>query len=169
MPHSQVDMSRGACQSAPRQPRARASARGSIPRVRQRALGIVVLLALALGAPGSAARCLRYEPARVTLVGVLSFRTVPGPPNYTSVARGDYPETVAILTLDEPACVSGDPQSRLNWRGHARVTEVQLVLSEARARRFLGKRVRATGTLFGARTGHHRTDVLLDVKALRAG
>jgi hypothetical protein len=104
----------------------------------------------------------------VSLVGQLTSRTLPGPPNYTSLARGDLPETILVLILDAPICVSADPTSQRNAKSHSGIVEVQLSIPTSKARALVGKRVRATGSLFGAQTGHHRTAVLLQVTALRA-
>ena len=123
---------------------------------------------LGLGIADSGARCLRYEPAQVTLVGTLTSRILPGPPNYQSVGRGDYPETVFILKLDEPICVSGDPLSRSNSKSHSRITEVQLATRALDLRRFLRQQVRASGRLFNAHMRQHRTPVVLSVVSLRA-
>ncbi len=141
------------------------------PIVRRRVLrSFVIAIAsfwgLGLGITDSAARCLPYEPDQVTLVGTLTSRIFPGPPNYHSIAQGDRPETIFMLTLDEPICVSGDPSSRLNSKSHSRVTEVQLVTRGLAPRRFLNKRVRASGSFFSARKGHYRTPIVLTVVGL---
>jgi hypothetical protein len=136
--------------------------------VRLLIIAIAPFLGLGLGVGDAAARCLSYEPAQVTLVGILTSRTLPGPPNYQSIAQGDYPETVFVLKLNEPICVSGDPSSRLNRKSHSRVTEVQLLTRDVDPRRFLNKQVRASGSFFSAHTGHHRTPVVLTVAKLRA-
>jgi hypothetical protein len=124
-------------------------------------------LFVSLSPLGAHARCLQYEPTTVALVGELRSATFPGPPNYRSIARGDYPESVFILTLDRAICVSGDPSSSLNSESHSKLTEVQLVVARDKVRSALGKRIRASGTLFGAHNGHHRTPVLLQVSAIR--
>lgn len=127
--------------------------------------------AIALTLAGNGARvaiCLSYEPVQVSLEGELTSRLVPGPPDYHSIARGDQPETVVILVLDAPVCVRGDPASRSNARSHARVSKVQLVVTGRSWRRSLGKRVKATGSLFEASSGRHRTPVVLTVRGLRA-
>ena len=130
------------------------------------------LVGLAIGfglASGDAeARCLRYEPAQVTLLGTLTSRTVPGPPNYTSIARGDFPETIVVLVLEEPICVTGNTSSSQNSKSHSNIEEVQFVLKGNAHRLLIDKKVRATGTLSSAQSGHHRTPVLLTVKGLRA-
>jgi hypothetical protein len=127
-----------------------------------------VILFLSLFPIGAAARCLSYEPTTVNLVGQLRSATFPGPPNYVSIAKGDYPESVFILTLDQAICVSGDPASSLNSESHSGLTEIQLVVSRDKVRSLLGKRIRASGTLAGAHTGHHRTPVLLQVSSIRS-
>ena len=56
------------------------------------------------------------------------------------------------------------------------VDEVELVArnacardpGDAQARYLVGKRVRASGTLFGAHSGHHRTPIVLQVRSIRA-
>lgn len=130
------------------------------------ALALALLSTLA---PLSAtARCLAQEPSVVSLDGVLRSSLLPGPPDYASIARGDYPESVLILTLDRPICVSGDPSSSRNSQSHAGLLEVQLVVAREEALPLVGKRVRASGTLFGAHTKHHRTPVVLQVRSIRA-
>ncbi len=131
-------------------------------------VGLLVLLAVFAPLP-SAARCLGYEPAIVTLKGELSVKVVPGPPGYTSMVRGDMPETIVILKLEEPICVLSDANSYFNIRSHPKVPEVQLEMPEVEAKRLEGKKVRATGSLFGAHTGHHRTPVVLRVAGVRPG
>ena len=129
---------------------------------------LVLALLLVLAPLSANARCLAYEPSVVSLDGELRSSLFPGPPNYTSIARGDYPESVLILTLDRAVCVSGDPSSSRNSQSHYDLLEVQLVLSKDQARSLIGKRVRASGTLFGAHTGHHRTPIVLQVRSIRA-
>ncbi len=130
---------------------------------------ISAILAVVAGAALAGGRCLSYEPAQVTLEGELTSRTVAGPPDYRSIARGDQPETVVILVLDAPICVRGDPSSRSNARTHTQITEVQLVVEGSRWRLLRGKRVKATGSLFAGNSRHHRTPVVLTVRGVRAG
>ncbi len=131
-----------------------------------RFVGFALLVALLL--PGAAsARCLGYEPAVVTLKGSLSTKVVPGPPGYLSAAKGDMPETIVMLALDKDICVLSDGKSYYNVRSHAKVKEVQLEVPVAEAKKLVGKRIRATGSLFGAHTGHHRTPVVLRVAGMR--
>lgn len=111
---------------------------------------------------------LSYESATVTLTGVIVSRTYPGPPNYESIKDGDEPETYWLLALSYPICVNEKPSAF--YEAAKNVRRVQLVFSSEKAyktyRPLLGKRVTATGTLYGAHTGHHKTPVLLTVDSL---
>jgi hypothetical protein len=130
-------------------------------------LGLVVLVLGALASPASA-RCLAHEPSVVTLAGVLESRRVPGPPGYRNIARGDYPETILVLKLDDPVCVSADPSSSRNAKSHSSITEVQLAYPLEKAGLLVGKHVRATGSLVDAQSGADRTPVVLKVVGVRA-
>lgn len=121
--------------------------------------------------PSGNAGCVQYEPEPVVLRGVIRRTTFPGPPNYESVADGDAPETYWVLHLEQPICVnaSADPFNE----ARSDVRQLQLVLSSTddgyqRYRALLGGKVQARGTLFGAHTGHHHTDVLLSVRDLES-
>jgi hypothetical protein len=129
------------------------------------ALVLVVLLAAPAPAPAPAhADCLTYA-GPVELAGVLARRTFAGPPNYESVARGDRPETMWLLRLDQPACVAADARDATGFNvAVASVREIQLVVTPEQYQRYrdrVGRRVALSGTLFGAETGHHHTPVLL--------
>ena len=120
---------------------------------------------LALIAQPARPGCLRYEPAEVELVGVMTRETFPGRPNYESVEAGDEPETHWILALEKPVCVDGTKgdDTDVSERG---VQRLQLVLSQdqyAACGFLLGRKVRVSGTLFHAITGHHHTSVLMTV------
>ena len=111
---------------------------------------------------------LSYEPAVVKLTGVIISKTYPGPPNYESIKDGDEPETYWLLALSHPICVNEKPSAF--YEAAKNVRRVQLVFSSEKTyttyRRLLGKRAMATGTLYGAHTGHHKTPVLLTVSTL---
>src|SRR5947207_13773713 len=52
--------------------------------------------------------CYHYRPSPVSLTGRLLRRTLPGPPNYQSIARGDRPQVVDLLILETPICTIPD-------------------------------------------------------------
>jgi hypothetical protein len=125
------------------------------------------VLALLLIPTPSLARCLYYSPSVVVLVGDVSTKEVPGPPGYHSLRQGDLPETIFLLRLDEPICVYGNPDSSRNTRTHRNITEVQLIIPETRVAAKVGERIRITGQLTTAHSGHHRTPVVLYVETMR--
>jgi hypothetical protein len=115
-----------------------------------------------------ASGCLDYgygngQPIQ-TLKGVIEKETFPGPPNYESVEKGDKPETYWIFNLDVPICTSGADQ-----RGPSEnnVRKLQLLFAQVDMykayRSQLAKPVTVTGSLEHAFSGHHHTDVMLQV------
>jgi hypothetical protein len=115
----------------------------------------------------AAAECLPYEPDEVTLVGIVKYRTFAGPPNYRSLASGDRPERAAILELESPICV----RHRKEGESAANIARddirlVELVLLPSISRPSPDSRIAVTGTLSGAHAVHHRTPVLLYVRAI---
>ena len=138
------------------------------PRVYSKIFTLLILLC-ATAAVASAQSCLSYEPAEVRLSGTISKQVVPGPPNYESVRKGDKPETIWILTLDKPVCVTGNTDD-VN-EPEQNVTDLQLVLQPnhfAQLNKMTGRKVEVVslGKLFHGHTAHHRTKVLLDVKEI---
>jgi hypothetical protein len=126
-------------------------------------------------APTPVGDCLQYGSDTVVLRGVIERATFPGPPNYESIATGDAKEIHWLLNLEWPFCVeaSFDLSGNVSEAAHAKVRKVQLVLGGdddpfEKYRKLVGRRVQATGELFGAHTAHHRTDVLLQVSELKA-
>jgi len=125
------------------------------------------MVALFVLAPSVAnARCLQFEPTVVFLRGEFVAKMLPGAPNYTSVAKGDLPEQVLFLLLDEPICVTGNAESTFNSRSRAGITEIQLHVPLGQSLELLGERIRVFGSLFGANMQNHRTKVLMDVDGL---
>ena len=109
---------------------------------------------------------LDYWPAVVELKGELSVETFFGPPNFGEDPETDTKERHWILTLDKPINVRGrkDPDPGLA-PSVENVDKLQLVLSKT-ATELVGKKVKIKGTLFHAHTGHHHTDVLLEVETI---
>ena len=125
-----------------------------------------VVTALAFGAPASAGTgCLAYG-GRVQIEGTLERKTFPGPPQFESVAAGDAPETVWLLRLDSPACVTADRNDSSGVNGAARgVKAIQLLLKPDQYRvysRWIGGHAVLKGRLLGRMTAHHHTPVLLE-------
>lgn len=118
-------------------------------------------------ADASAQNCLAYETDGVRLTGTISKKTFPGPPNYESIRRGDEPETYWILHLARPICTTASADDDAE-RG---VTDIQLILTPkqyALYKKFIGRKARltVTGKLLHAITGHHHTQVLMEVTGM---
>lgn len=127
---------------------------------------LVLLLLHSFAASAQREECLSYDPEVVQLIGTISKKTFPGPPNYESVRKGDKPETYWVLHLPDTVCTqpSGDND------GETAVTDLQLILTRkqyALYRKFLGRRVNVSGKLSRAITGHHYTPVLMEVTGIR--
>jgi hypothetical protein len=109
-----------------------------------------LIAALLASGPGVAkSACLSYEPTEVTLIGVVNFKTFAGPPNYERVASGDRVERVAVLELKEPICGRGKSPDLINEPRDGIMTVQLVIISRSPV------------------TGHHRTPVLLQVRAVK--
>jgi hypothetical protein len=70
--------------------------------------------------------------------------------------------------LVAPICVEADEMND----AESKVTDVQMVLAAGQAdykryKAMLGQKVKVTGKLFHAHTGHHHTPVLIDVSEIK--
>jgi hypothetical protein len=109
--------------------------------------------------PGTVA----YGPA--TLVGKLTEETFFGPPGFGADKEHDKKEPVLVLQLAQPIDVVRPPEggSELDVDRMA-VTKVSLTDPKDAGvdlRKLVGLRITVKGTLFGAHTAHHHTDVLM--------
>lgn len=123
-----------------------------------------------LAGPGVADSCYHYRPAPVSLTGRLIQRTLPGPPNYQSIKRGDRPQVVDLLILDAPICTIPDYKDSPNTDAFQGQDTVQVRRAEAtwrEVRRLTGRRVMVSGTLAEWALGPDRTPVVIDPTAVR--
>jgi hypothetical protein len=132
-----------------------------------------VLILLTGGAParpGVADSCHHYRPASVSLTGRLFQRTLPGPPNYQSIARGDRPQVVDLLILEAPICTIADYKDSPNTDAFQGQDTIQVRKTESTwrdVRRLTGSRVVVTGTLSEWALGPDRTPVVIDPTEVR--
>ncbi len=120
--------------------------------------------------PGVADSCYHYRPAPVSLTGRLIQRTLPGPPNYQSIARGDRPQVVDLLILDTPICTLADYKDSPNTDAFQGQDTIQVRRAEStwrEVRRLSGRRVVVTGTLAEWALGPDRTPVVIDPSEVR--
>jgi Domain of unknown function (DUF4431) len=114
-------------------------------------------------------QCFNYGPESVALEGQLYRKSFAGPPNYEDITKGDEEEIYWLIKTTKPFCVNGTKQlyeSKLENQ-----SEVQLVISSKlnfyRTKlNLLNQSVIVKGSLFPQMTGHHKTEVLIDVEAL---
>ena len=128
---------------------------------------MLVLLVVLLAAGDT---CHHYAPAPAALTGRLIRRTLPGPPNYQSIARGDRPEAVDLLILDAPICTIADYNGP-NTDSFKGQDTVQVRRAEATWRdvaRLTGRHVTVTGTLAEWALGKDHTPVLIDPASVQA-
>ena len=121
------------------------------------------LAVFVLTATPALSACLKFEPAKVTLTGVIHKRVDFGPPGYGENPKHDSKETHLYLHLDKDACVDADPTDDINDEAVDKTSLVQMVyfVGQPFNRAWLDKRVSVTGTLFHAHTGHHLTPALI--------
>jgi|SRR5882672_4463542 len=135
--------------------------------------GVIVACSLGLCATGAlqsaaAPARLHYEPVLVQLSGTVVIESQFGPPNYGENPATDMQVKIAVLELDRPVSVVGDPKDEFNQESVDNIQRMQLVdLKGGRFSPYAGKHVRVSGTLFHAITGHHYTDVLLTVRTIQ--
>lgn len=129
--------------------------------------------------------CKPYSPEMVTLNGHMESKTFAGPPNYTDVAKGDTPEVTWVLYLKAPLCTNGTRVSNEYWQPSSKewksvvdeygavdgVVAVQLLFPVGKAaedfKHLLNSDVAVDGRLFPALTGHHHTQVMLQVSDIK--
>lgn len=130
---------------------------------------LFVLCAFAGGASAAEQSDCLKDGDTVSLVGKVWRETFPGRPNYESIENGDEPETVWVLTLDQPRCVLGVSLESGKTYEIGSITRFQLVLTPEqykKHRSLLEHRARVKGQLFQAMTGHHHTKALIEAKEL---
>lgn len=115
-------------------------------------------------------RCLNYEPQKVQLEGQLYEKSFPGPPNYKDIKEGDKEEVYWLIKTTQNFCVNDTVD---NWAGKLiNQSEVQLILLSSvfdfytTKKSLLGQKVIVKGALLPQMSGHHRTQVLINVESL---
>ena len=93
----------------------------------------------------------------VELSGYMVEGVFPGPPEFSSVSKGDETYTAQFLYLSQPICVVADPA--LDVPAAASVDMVQLACPDTAIPS--GEEVTVIGTLFAPHSGYHRAHVLI--------
>jgi hypothetical protein len=111
-----------------------------------------------------------YGPKVVSLHGKMLRVVKYGPPNYGKNPESDAKYDIPIILLNAPIMVDEDPVDPRNKVALMNVSFVQLILHSMPSEywRYANQDIVVTGTLFRAETGHHYTDVVMDVETIRA-
>lgn len=132
---------------------------------------LACLLMLGFSSLAVAEDCIT-EGKEITLKGKLAVQTFPGLPNYESIKKGDEPETYWILTTEKSYCGIGHSLDNDKlYRLDRRATQFQLVLTAEQykeKKNLLNKKVIVKGNMFTAHTGHHHTEMLIELKSMEA-
>lgn len=102
----------------------------------------------------------------VVITGKLSIETFFGAPGFGENPATDEKEEEYLLLLEKPINVIG-PETPAGDSEESKynITKIQLLYNKDSIDmgRYLGSSVVLTGDFFGAHTGHHHTDVVMDV------
>jgi Domain of unknown function (DUF4431) len=128
---------------------------------------ILILISLLAVQSAYATDTFQLEPAVVTLTGKLIKKEFYGPPGYGEDPKTDSKEQAAILHLTSPINVVAEKDNRFNeTRDNAR--EVQLInVKGIDLSKFFQNNVKVSGKLSSAITGHHHTDILIEIDDIR--
>ncbi|MDR2963676.1 MAG: DUF4431 domain-containing protein [Bacteroidales bacterium] len=111
-----------------------------------------------------------YEPEVSIITGTIIVETFFGPPGYGENPQTDSKEEAYILLLESPINVLStiDESEREEGDGDFtkyNVAKIQLASTAGVLfANYTNQQVIVTGTLFSAISGHHHTDVLMDVQ-----
>lgn len=137
---------------------------------------LAVLLAACSGAPDNRsehstqanASEYAYEPTVSTLNGRLEKELFWGPPGYGEDTLTDEREIVYVLVLPKSIRMKA-PAKDLSDGYNAAIAGIDRIqlLTQKPMEKYLDQSVTVSGTLFGAQTGHHHTEVLMDVQSVK--
>lgn len=137
-------------------------------------VSLICLFAL-VGAAIGQQSSYRYDTVGITLHGTLIQRKVYGSPGYGETPAQDAHDTILILKLPHPISVKPAANAEANGSPNLdpakNVRDVQLHMNRPQAihaRRLLGRKVTAIGTLNESITAVQRTKVWMEVKSLNS-
>ncbi|MEO5946324.1 MAG: DUF4431 domain-containing protein [Chitinophagaceae bacterium] len=112
-----------------------------------------------------------FEPAVSVITGTISKEVFYGAPGFGENPATDQKEEQYLMLLDKPVNVNGlnvseEDSEDESTRTRKGVTKIQLLYDKDSIDMgmYLGSTVQLTGTFFGAHTGHHHTEVVMDVQ-----
>ena len=128
----------------------------------------IILTAVIHPTAAQAQHWFHYEPETVELDGRLVIQSKFGPPNYGENPKTDEKVRIAVLVLRSPISVLPNTGNDYNSRPVHSARQIQLafITKEIPHKHLIGRDVVVTGRLFHAHTGHHYTDVVLNVRSI---
>jgi hypothetical protein len=113
-----------------------------------------------------------YEPTESAISGTIKLETFFGPPGYGENPQTDSKHDYFILHLDNPINVISESEEieegDYNYTRN-NISKIQLTPafgSDITFTKYENKFVRLTGTFFGAFSGHHNTEVIMQVNKI---
>ena len=107
-----------------------------------------------------------FEPAVVELTGKLIEKDFYGQPGYGEDPKTDSKEPAVIIQLTKPIMVVAEKDDEYNETRDG-IEEMQLInIKSIKLTPYLHQKVKLTGKLMSAQTGHHHTDVLIIVDSI---
>lgn len=113
----------------------------------------------------------QYEPAVSKISGTLTEKMFYGAPNYGETPEKDEKEMVWILKLDYPVNVIAapdQPDPEMGDHTIRGIKEIQIYTLDKKINlsKYLNKKITVQGPLMSAISGHHHTEVLMEVKQI---
>ena len=102
-----------------------------------------------------------------TLTGKLTIEMFSGPPNYGEETSNDVKEEEYVLLLENSLNMLAPLTDSSFYVEKPNIKKLQLI-SGTSLKHHLNSNIKVTGTLMRAQTGHHHTEVLLEVKNIQA-
>ena len=107
--------------------------------------------------------CPLSDNAKIEIIGTIKLKTFPGAPEYQSIKNGDKEETYFFIESNEKICFAPDGKFLTS---QVELSSVQLVLKSKKIKLESGKKYKISGTTLPSHTGHHHSDVLLEVESV---
>ena len=127
-------------------------------------IGLFVMAFMSLSNAFAASSCLDYSPKINVIEGIIKPIVFAGPPNFSSVKNGDKPEKYWVLYSTYPTCLNSNEDVDVDYANEQNVKEIQLIIDNySKYKNMTGKSVRVYGRLIHAISGHHHTNILMDV------
>ena len=109
----------------------------------------------------------KYDPSVSVITGTITTEMFYGAPGFGENPETDKQEHPYLLNLGKPINVISTEKDGPNPTKN-NISKIQLIWpDEIDMSKYKNKTVRLTGIFFAAHTGHHHTEVLMDVKELK--